>query len=52
MFSFQSSFVGKYFHKGIRIDEYFSNILYLEVISLKRPGFLGNGLLGCFISVF
>lgn len=45
MFSFQSSFVGKYSCKGIRFDEYFSNILHLKVISLKKPGFLGNSLL-------
>lgn len=52
MFSFQSGFVGKYSYKGIRIIEYFSSILLSEVISLKKPGFLNNGLLGCFISLF
>lgn len=51
MFSFQSSFLEKYSYKGIRIVEYFNSILHLEVIS-QKPGFLGNALSGCFISLF
>lgn len=34
------------------MDEYFSNILHLEVIILKKPEFLGNGQLGVLFLYF